>query len=265
MVHIDKLNITSDTVVLSKKKHQPKPTVELLLKIHKLSEDEIKRAKKLLVKRKPKAKIKIHVSKTKPKIKTSFSLTSHGVKKCKHNYTYKCKVRQCRETFPNIKLWNRHHLKKHARITFPCAVCGKIRLTPSSTRIHQYTHKMNKLTCRCCNREFNFPSELTSHMNLHHHQKIHTYFYPGCNKTYQWPQDLHRHVKCHVGVVKTCKLCTYLNTQARLLKQHWNVHTDDLPFACRKCGNKYKHAMQHYRHEKECAKYCYLSAVEAIT
>ena len=159
----------------------------------------------------------------------------------------------CKESFPNIKLWNKHHLKRNLRISFPCAVCGKTCLTPSSVRVHQYTHKTSRLSCRRCNCTFNFPSELMLYMNLHWSQKIHTCFYPGCNKTYQWPQDLHQHMKVHVGIVKMCKLCTYSNTQRQLLKQHWNIHTDDLPFACCKCGTKYKHAMQCYRHKKECS------------
>ena len=125
-------------------------------------------------------------------------------------------------------------------------------LTPSSARVHQYTNKIMRLSCRLCNQTFNFPSELTLHMNLHRRHKIHSCFYLMCTKTYQWPQDLLHHVKSHVGVVKHCKLCTYSNTQKCLLKQHWNVHTDNLPFACHKCGNKYKHTMQCYRHKKKC-------------
>ena len=119
--------------------------------------------------------------------------------------------------------------------------------------MHQYTNKTSHLACRRCNHTFSYPSELTLHMNLHQWQKIHTCFFPGCNHTYQWPQDLHRHVKTHVGTVKTCKFCTYSNTQQHLLKQHWNVHTDELKFVCRKCSNKYRHAMQRYHHEKECS------------
>ena len=90
VVRVEKVMVTTDTVILSKKKPPTTPKVESLLKLHKLTEQEINRAKKLLIKKKPKAKIKV----TTPvvKVKARFSIASHGVKKCKHKYNYKCKV-----------------------------------------------------------------------------------------------------------------------------------------------------------------------------
>ena len=79
VVRVEKIVVMADRVVLSKKKPPTTPKVELLLKLHKLTEQEIDRAKKLLIKKKPNAKIKV----TTPVVqaKARFSITSHGVKK----------------------------------------------------------------------------------------------------------------------------------------------------------------------------------------
>ena len=90
VVRVEKIVVTSDTVALSKKKPPTTPKVEPLLKLHKLTEQEIYRAKKLLIKKKPNAKIKTTTLVVKAKAR--FSINSHGVKKCKHKYKYKCKV-----------------------------------------------------------------------------------------------------------------------------------------------------------------------------
>ena len=90
VVRVEKIVVTSDTVVLSKKKPPTTPKVEPLLKLHKVTEQEMDRAKKLLIKKKPNAKIKATTLVVKAKAR--FSITSHGVKKRKHKYNYKCKV-----------------------------------------------------------------------------------------------------------------------------------------------------------------------------
>ena len=99
VVHIEKISVATDTVVLSTRKLSTKPKVEPLLRLHKMMTQEIYQAKKLLIKKKPKPKPKVQASKQFSKVKTWFNLTLHGVKWCKYKYNYKRKVWLCKEAF----------------------------------------------------------------------------------------------------------------------------------------------------------------------
>ena len=148
-VLVEKLNIMSDTVILISNKPSTRPRVKPMRKLYKMSQDDVEWEKKLLIKGRPKSKLKKgKISDPKVKVSARFSLSSYGDNRWNRKYNYKCKVQLCNESFHNIKLWNKHHLKKHPKISFPCTTCGKTCLTPSSARVHQYTHKTTRLSCR---------------------------------------------------------------------------------------------------------------------
>ena len=92
-VLVEKLNIMSDTVILSSNKPSTRPRVELMLKLYKMSQDDVEWEKKLLIKHRPKSKLKKEkISDPKEKNRARFSLSLHGVKRWNRKYNYKCKV-----------------------------------------------------------------------------------------------------------------------------------------------------------------------------
>ena len=93
-------------------------------------------------------------------------------------------------------------------------------------------------------------SQLNLHKHFYHHDWLYRCFSSKCNRAYKWPQDLLCHIKVHLPTVHRCTKCDY-STKVK----HLNVHTDDLPFQCRGCPTRYKHAKQHYRHEKATGHY----------
>ena len=56
VVHIEKISVSTDTVVLITRKSSTRPKVEPLLRLYKMSTQEIDKAMKLSIKKKPKTK-----------------------------------------------------------------------------------------------------------------------------------------------------------------------------------------------------------------
>ena len=157
----------------------------------------------------------------------------------------------CSRGFSSVKEWNIHHLAKQKTVTYHCRECTKQLLTLTSMRSHKLTHRNKPYSCGRCGKTFLHLSKLSLHRHLHHHQRLYSCFALCCKRTYKWPQDLLCHIKKHLNVILKCKLCMYTTHEKRLLRQHSNLHTRKLPYKCRKCGIEcFKHAMQHYRHEK---------------
>ena len=152
-----------------------------------------------------------------------------------------------------MKEWNIHHLAKHKTVTYRCGECMKHLRTPTSMRSHELTHRDKPFSGSRCSKTFLHLSKLNLHRHLHRCQRLYSCFAPHCKQTYKWPQDLLHHIKKHLNIALKCRLCMYATYEKRLLRQHSNLHTNELPFMCRKCCNeRFKHAMQCYRHEQKC-------------
>ena len=112
-----------------------KIVVEPLIRVHKMSDNDIAKAKQQLKRKaarvhKPTAKPKV----VKPKPKGKFHVATHQLAKRKRKYYYKCKVGNCNATFNKTKSWNAHHLVKHRDTTFRCGDCRKVLRTPPVLR-----------------------------------------------------------------------------------------------------------------------------------
>ena len=179
--------------------------------------------------------------------------THHLKRKRKHKYYFKCAVPGCPHSFNSVKEWNIHHLAKHKTVTYRCGECTKHLQTPTSMRSHELTHGDKPFSCGRCGKTFLHLSKLNLHRHLHRRQRLYSCFALHCKRTYKWPQDLLCHIKKHLNITLKCQLCMYTTYEKRLLRQHSNLHTNELPFGCRKCHNEcFKHAMQCYRHEQKC-------------
>ena len=71
---------------------------------------------------------------------------------------------------------------------------------------------------------------------------------PFCDRNFSHKSDLVKHERTHSGVVYLCSHCTYSNTDERNYNQHLRKHTNETPFMCKMCGQRFKYTMQLKRH-----------------
>ena len=240
-----------------------KLTVEPLVKVRKMSKEDIllaqQRVREEYSKLRSTAKAGKKSDKTKqakrsviPKRRGHFDVAVYKLQKRKHKYYYKCKIKECSASFSKTSAWNVHHLVKHKDIKFRCNECRKVLQTPSSFKNHQNLHKECCFECNHCDCKFIFCSKLRTHRSLHRWQKLYSCFAVDCNRSYKWRHDLLRHIKIHVKkILYSCKICSYKSYERRLYYWHIVVHTNKMPYKCRFCTLEYKHTMQRYRHEKK--------------
>ena len=127
--------------------------------------------------------------------------------------------------------------------------CGKISTSPIQHHDHVYLHKETQITCGRCYSSFPNISCLNVHHHLHKRQRLYYCFSSNCKRSYKWPQDLLCHIKWHLPISHKCLECNYSMPEKRLFKQHVRVHTDELPYKCRKCNTSFKHSMWRYCHK----------------
>ena len=151
--------------------------------------------------------------------------------------------KKCRAIFKSIKEWNEHHLLTF-KISYQRWLCVKTCYTPISYRDHKYFHGDRTFQCGQCRKNFRNASQLNLHKHFHQRDRLYRCFASKCNHNYKWPQDLLRHIKVHLSMVNKCTKCDYSTKSKRLLQQHVNIHTDDMPFPCQGCQTRFKHAMQ---------------------
>ena len=162
-----------------------------------------------------------------------FKLTRYGIKRKRcRKYHYSCVLKDCAAHFKNVKEWNEHHQLRHPHKTYSCYTCSKVCDTPVSFKDHTYFHGVKKFICGRCNKRFINNSQLNLHKHIHRRDQLYKCFAPKCTHNYKWPQDVLRHIKVHLSTVYKCTQCSYSNKEKRLLQQHINIHTDDLPYRC---------------------------------
>ena len=231
----------------------------LTVKTSRTNKDEKQKVRKL-------KKQKIKTTTTTKKARTSnmkdlttrtlpkFTYSSYKLSRSKkRKYSFHCPITGCKRSFMSVKSWNLHHLNRHRDIKYQCSTCLKWIKTPSRFNEHKYSHKEARYKCGRCSKTFYFESGLKLHKNLHKRYRTYKCFAKNCNKLYKWPQDLLRHVKSHLDQNLRCEVCDYSTYEKRLLIQHKVMHQDIKNYKCRKnCTKTFKHAMQWYRHEKNC-------------
>ena len=52
----------------------------------------------------------------------TFSMSTHGIRRRKHRYYFKCKIGPCNKSYSNIRDWNAHHRQKHGTL-IRCTSC----------------------------------------------------------------------------------------------------------------------------------------------
>ena len=152
----------------------------------------------------------------------------------------------CALRWPTCKERNDHFKLKHRKLQ--CKKCEKFFRTPSAFTLHQYTHRDGQFECEVCKAYFPFRSQLDHHMVSHRETREYKCQEPFCEKDFTHRSDLVKHECTHSGVMYKCSKCEYNNSDERSNNQHLRRHTDDKPFKCKKCGERFKYTMQLKRH-----------------
>ena len=85
-------------------------------------------------------------NRARPKNKAKFKLLTHGIRKRRPKYYFRCKIEWCTYTFSTVKGWNLHHQLHHNTVIY-CDKCKKRFSTPSAHHMHQNLHAPMKFMC----------------------------------------------------------------------------------------------------------------------
>ena len=181
----------------------------------------------------------------------TFAMSTHGIRRRKRRYYFKCKIGLCNKSYSNIRDWNAHHRRKHGTL-IRCTSCPKKFTTPSAHRAHIYTHFPARHKCTQCSCKFAFVSWLKQHKYAHMKTNLHKCFYGNCKKLYRWPQDLSRHIAKHFDKLWSCTECDMTFKEKRLLKRHVIKHTNVYRYKCKRCRYRTKWPTPYRHHVLKC-------------
>ncbi|CAL4112944.1 unnamed protein product, partial [Meganyctiphanes norvegica] len=182
---------------------------------------------------------------------------------------FACEV--CKKRFTTERQKQQHMLRHAAEKPFECAECDKKFASKELLKKHLPSHLPNEerpLACDQCDLRFNTLSALNYHKQMHattlkvicdvcgkgfrdpyylkRHKMMHTDERPFkceiCNKGFRTSGHLDLHTKYHKKIVNACcPICGFGAPTKSVLNTHIKlVHTNETPFECDICGNKYK-------------------------
>jgi len=117
-------------------------------------------------------------------------------------------------------------------------------LKPKSEGSGKKAKAKNQFPCPKCNKVWNWPWELRRHLVMHFKEKerqdASAYKCDECGRGFQWKRDLAQHKRLHTGEkLLICSVCGKKFTTRQALLHHVVVHTGEKPFQCAVCGNKF--------------------------
>ncbi|WAR12221.1 ZN236-like protein [Mya arenaria] len=150
----------------------------------------------------------------------------------------------CGKDFSRIASLKAHIMLHEKEESLMCIECGDEFGTQSHLDRHMLEHKEERegtrvFSCKQCSAQFFSRGELKEHTKQHF--KIRTSFSnkcSHCNKTFQKPSQLLRHVRIHTGDRPfKCHVCLKAFNQRGALQLHIiGRHTDRKPHRCQFCG-----------------------------
>ena len=133
----------------------------------------------------------------------------------------------------------RHSLDKHVKnyhngdsISSKCELCDKVYTGKNSNyslEDHIRTiHEKIRYKCKLCCKEFNYKSNLTRHVSVHHDGKK-AYKCEKCNKQFGYYHTLKNHFETTHGDLKLkCTVCNFVFTSSKSLSLHIGQYHDSI-------------------------------------
>ena len=170
--------------------------------------------------------------------KGSLNVTSYKLKKSTtraHNF----KCTQCGVIKSSVLLLNNHH--RHGYENVMCGVCNKLFDAPLQFACHMYEHQDKDLGAVNANRDS------TLQVNWRNTKLyIERTWATKCGRWFMREHDLNFHLKTHDKQSWTCTQCDkFTTTSEKYLKDHIKSnHSDELPYKCSKCNQRFKYRQQ---------------------
>ncbi|OXA47175.1 gastrula zinc finger protein XlCGF7.1 [Folsomia candida] len=138
-----------------------------------------------------------------------------------------------------------------------CEICGMTSKNRVALNAHVFRFHSNRKrpSCDACHRVFLNSANLRQHIKNVHSTVERPRFpcwYPGCEKSYKFKQDVSKHVKAEHAenpVRFTCTLCEKEFKTRGDLESHIHTHTTEKPFKCATCGRRFSHKSNMKSHE----------------
>ena len=184
------------------------------------------------------------------KIKGTFITKSHALRKKYTSCKYLC--RMCPHKSDSARDLIQHHQKMHGILY--CCICKKAFNNPISLRRLEYSNKEKKFQCSMCQENFNFNSELKTHLIQHQRHAKHLCAFPNCGKLFKNKPDLTRHAKEHTSKAIQCPHCEYSAKDLRNFESHRHKHSRIGRYFCTYFNKGFIFNAQKQRHmvKKDC-------------
>ncbi|KAF9409305.1 hypothetical protein HW555_011287 [Spodoptera exigua] len=140
------------------------------------------------------------------------------------------------------------HMRAHnGEKSFNCHICGTSHTNNKELTKHiEKQHIVdNKYPCNMCEKTFEKPRLLKKHLKTHFEEKFKC---TECQKEFQRKKGLKEHMKIHTGEKKySCSVCNKAFGHNQTLKSHMFTHTGEKPYICDFSSKSYLaiHERQH--------------------
>ncbi|XP_053695016.1 zinc finger protein 431-like [Sabethes cyaneus] len=175
---------------------------------------------------------------------------------CVKERKYQC--RYCERLYANEKALEKH-IPLHGpdgSLNIKCPCCVTFYASREQALEHAYVAHPHRMECPFCDRKFNEPEAQASHVKSAHYgtkePKKFSHVCQKCGKFFNARLAAHDHERsdCGRSPVYTCELCLKGFHSMSSLKNHYTVHTNELPYSCQYCGKNFRTGGQVKIHER---------------
>lgn len=167
--------------------------------------------------------------------------------------------RYCERPYANEKALEKHVLLHgpDGKLLHKCSCCTTHFETEEEARQHAMEMHRDRLQCTMCDKLFKEPETLTGHVKQYHKGQRYTnksyYVCPHCGKAFvsRTAVSDHERSQCGQNPFYQCEICQKCFHSAPSLKNHYTLHTKELPFSCQYCGKAYRTKGQVKVHERQ--------------